>query len=391
MIQVVFEMERKGSSLGLFEEKVAKDIQSFHQSIPGYNPTPLVSLPHLADYLGVESVFVKDESYRFGLNAFKALGGSYAMGREIARKLRMDSQKMTFGEITSEAVKKQLGEVVFVTATDGNHGRGVAWMARQLGQKSVVYMPKGSAWERLENIRREGAHAEILDMNYDEAVRYAAHQAKEHGWIVIQDTGWEGYEEVPLWVMQGYMTMAKEAWEQLEGQVPTHLFLQAGVGSMAAAVCGFFKNLYPQIQVAMVEPEKADCLYRTAKANDGQIHRVSGDLQTIMAGLACGEPNPLGWPTLRDYSGAFFSCNDGIAAKGMRILGNPLRGDEKVISGESGAVGVGLLAALMKENIYQDIRARLGLNQSSKVLFFSTEGDTDFEGYLDVVWNCKNS
>lgn len=160
---------------------------------------------------------------------------------------------------------------------------------------------------------------------------------------------------------------------------------------MAAAVCGFFKNLNPQIQVAIVEPEQANCLYQTADANDGKLHSVGGDLQTMMAGLACGEPNPLSWPTLRDYSAAFFSCEDAVSAKGMRILGNPLRGDEKIISGESGAVGVGLLAELMTESCYEEIRSRLSLDKSSRVLFFSTEGDTDFQGYLDVVWGSKNS
>ena len=188
----------------------------FHKTIPGYAPTPLVSLDHLARKLGVTQVLVKDESKRFGLNAFKALGGSYAMARCLGQRLGWPEEKLTFEALMAPEVREKLGELTFVTATDGNHGLGVAWAARQLGHKSVVYMPKGSAQERLDNIRAQGAQAEITDLNYDDAVRLANRMGQEHGWILVQDTAWPGYEEIPAWIMEGYTTIAWELFQQLE-------------------------------------------------------------------------------------------------------------------------------------------------------------------------------
>ena len=208
-------------------------VRSFHRSFPMYAPTPLAHLPNTARQLGVGDFYVKDESYRFGLNAFKVLGGSYAMGNYLAGRLGKTIAQVDYAALTSPEAKEQLGDLTFVTATDGNHGRGVAWAARQFGQKSVVYMPKGSAAERLDNIRAEGADASITELNYDEAVRLAHRQSEEQGWIMVQDTAWEGYEDIPTWIMQGYATMGLEAFEQLPAP-PTHIFLQAGVGSMVA-------------------------------------------------------------------------------------------------------------------------------------------------------------
>lgn len=378
----------KKSALDFMSLENAKRVQRFHASFPMYRETPLTELRETARTLGLGTVYIKDESYRFGLNAFKVLGGSYAIGSYLAGKLGRTIDEMPYEKLISEEVKKELGEITFVTATDGNHGRGIAWTANRLRQKAVVYMPKGSAKERLDNILAEGAEASITDLNYDEAVRLANRQAEEKGWIMVQDTAWEGYEDIPEWIMQGYGTMGYEAYTQLP-EKPTHIFLQAGVGSMAGAVAGFFASVYGEDRpvITIVEPNRADCVFRTAEAADGRLHFVTGDMNTIMAGLACGEPCSIGWNVLRDYADNFISCPDYMAAQGMRILGSPVQGDPRIISGESGAAAFGCVSEIMRDPKYVDVRRKLGLDQNSRVLFFSTEGDTDQENYRSIVWD----
>ena len=362
--------------------------RDFHKSFPMYAPTPLAHLPETAQRLGLGDMYVKDESYRFGLNAFKALGGSYAIGKYLAQRLGVENA--TYDTLVSPTCKQQLGDITFVTATDGNHGRGVAWTANLLRQKSVVYMPKGSAQERLDNIRAEGADASITDMNYDDAVRLASRHADEFGWVLVQDTAWENYEDIPTWIMQGYGTMGLEAYEQLP-EKPTHIFLQAGVGSMAGSMAGLFASIYGEARpiITVVEPNKADCIFRTAEANDGDLHFVTGDMDTIMAGLACGEPCSIGWNVLANCADHFISCPDYAAAQGMRLLGNPVGQDDRVISGESGAACVGCVAEIMTNPTLASIKKTLGLDETSRVLFFSTEGDTDRENYRAIVWDGK--
>ncbi|WP_341301469.1 diaminopropionate ammonia-lyase [Lysinibacillus sp. FSL H8-0500] len=376
------------SFLGLEE---ARKVHAFHQSFPQYKPTPLAVLDHLAQELAISKLFVKDESYRFGLNAFKALGGSYAIGKYLAKRLNIDLSDLTYDRLVAPDVKEKLGELTFITATDGNHGRGIAWTAKQLGQKAVVYMPKGSSVERLNHIKAQGADAAITDLNYDDTVRLAAEHAEQNNWILVQDTAWENYEEIPKNIMQGYITMVVEAYEQLKklDEKPTHIFIQAGVGSLAAAVQGFFADAYGEERpmTIVVEPDKADCIFKTAEANDGTLHYVKGNMDTIMAGLACGEPSTLGWEILNDYTDAFLSCPDNIAAQGMRILAAPLKGDVQVISGESGAVGVGAVSEMLRRAQYTELKEQLQIKADSKILFFSTEGDTDAAHYKKVVWD----
>ena len=365
----------------------------FHQSFPQYAVTPLARLSRMAGHLGLKDVFVKDESYRFGLNAFKVLGGSFAMARYIAKELGKSVDEMSYDYLTSDQLKQEFGQATFFTATDGNHGRGVAWAANRLGQKAVVHMPKGSSKSRFDNIAREGAKVTIEEVNYDECVRIAAAEAAEtRRGVVVQDTAWDGYEEIPAWIMQGYGTIAMEAAEQLKSlgaARPTHIFVQAGVGSLAGAVVGFFHNLFPENppKTIIMEAQAADCLYRGAVAGDGQLRTVDGDLQTIMAGLACGESNTISWGILRSHASFFVSCPDWVAAKGMRMLSAPCKGDPQVVSGESGAVGMGLLATLMENAEYRELREAIGLDETSSVLLFSTEGDTDPQRYRDIVWN----
>lgn len=387
----VVQYERKSGpkyNLDFLNLESAKKVQSFHASFPVYKETPLVELKHTAKSMGLGNIYIKDESYRFGLNAFKVLGGSYAIGNYLAKRLGKSITEMPYEKLVSGEIKRELGDITFVTATDGNHGRGVAWTAKQLQQKSVVYMPKGSAEERLMNIRAEGADASITDLNYDEAVRLANSQAEQKGWVMVQDTAWEGYEDIPGWIMQGYGTMGYEAYMQLP-EKPTHIFLQAGVGSMAGAVAGFFASVYGGERpiITIVEPNKADCIYKTAEAADGKLHFVTGDMDTIMAGLACGEPCSIGWNVLRDYADNFISCPDYAAAQGMRALGNPEAGDTKVVSGESGASAFGCIAEIMRDKALAELKNKLKLDENSKVLFFSTEGDTDKENYKSIVWD----
>ena len=366
--------------------------RAFHASFPQYDVTPLARLDGMADYLGLGGLFVKDESYRFGLNAFKVLGGSFAMACYIAEEIGKDVAECDFAYLTSERLHEDFGQATFFTATDGNHGRGVAWAANRLGQKAVVRMPKGSAKSRFDNIAKEGAEVSIEELNYDDCVRMAAKEAEEteHG-VIVQDTAWDGYEKIPSWVMQGYGTMAVETVEQLRTQgvnCPTHVFVQAGVGSLASAMVGYFANVYADSSPTFVimEADAADCLYQSALAADGDPRIVGGDLITIMAGLACGEPNTLGWDILRNHATVFTSCPDWVAAKGMRMLSAPVKGDPQVVSGESGAVGMGVISSIMLDDAYADLREVLGLGADSQVLLFSTEGDTDPERYRDIVW-----
>ena len=334
----------------------AKKVIAFHRSFPKYKITPLASESNLAASLGLKDILVKDESYRFGLNAFKVLGGSYAIGSFIAKRLGMDISELPYEKIISREIHNKLGDLTFVTATDGNHGRGVAWTANRLNQKSVVYMPKGSAQERLDNIRALGSDASITDMNYDDAVRLANSQAEEYWWIMVQDTAWEGYEDIPAWIMQGYTTMAYEAVAQLKEKKidrPTHIFLQAGVGALSGGLTGFFADLYDDKD-------------------------------------ACGEPCTIGWNVLHDHADNFVSVPDYVAAKGMRVLGNPLPGDNKVISGESGAATLGFVAEVMQNPSLDWLREQLKLDENSTVLCFSTEGDTDKANYRRIVWDGQN-
>ena len=367
---------------GCFGREQAAQARAYHRSFPQYARTPLVSLPAMAARLGVGGIFVKDESKRFGLNAFKVLGGSYAIGRHIAARAGLAAEKMDYATLTGEAMRPLLRDTTFFTATDGNHGRGVAWTARELGCRAVVRMPRGTVKSRVENIGALGAEVTVEECNYDGCVRLAARQAKETpGGVLVQDTAWPGYTRTPLHIMQGYLTMALEADEQM-GAPPTHILLQAGVGSMAAAVAAYFAQAYPQEapKIVIVEPAAADCFFRSAA--NGEITAVEGEMPTMMAGLACGEPSPIAWDILKELTAAWLRCEDAVAARGMRMLARPLSGDAAIISGESGASTMGALAELAED---AQARAALGLDAMSRVLLISTEGATDPVNYRRVM------
>lgn len=379
-------------NLSIMSIEEVKKAKAFHESFPQYSNTPLVELKEMSKYLGLGIIKVKDESYRFGLNAFKVLGGSYSMAKYIAQKMGKDVSEFPYNVLVSKELKDEFGQATFFSATDGNHGRGVAWAANKLGQKCVIFMPKGTTEIRLKNIQAEGAMVTIEECNYDECVRMAADAAsKIKNGVVVQDTAWEGYEEIPAWIMQGYGTMALESDEQF-GEKPTHIFVQAGVGSLAGAIVGYFSNKYkdnPPVMV-VVEASSAACLYKGAVAGDGNIRIVDGDLNTIMAGLACGEPNITSWDILKNHVNCFIAAEDIVAARGMRMLSAPLKGDNQVISGESGAAPFGALTTIMLEEEYSELRKKLKLNLDSKVLLFSTEGDTDPYRWKNIVWEAKD-
>ncbi len=374
------------------EESVRKALR-FHRSFPEYEVTPLQVLKRMASYLGIRGLYVKDESYRFGLNAFKVLGGSFAMASYIADRIGQSVDELPYSVLSSAEFRERMGQTTFYTATDGNHGRGVAWAAHRLGQKAVVRMPRGSAETRRDNIAKEGAEVSIEDLNYDECVRLAASQAKaDPNGVIVQDTAWKGYTNIPAWIMQGYGTLALEADRQLLAngvERPTHVIVQAGVGSLAGAVVGYFANKFKGNEPIMCvcEAGSAACLYRSAKKGTGKTVKVEGKLDTIMAGLACGEPNVIGWDILRNHAAGFAACPDWMSAQGMRMYGVPLAGDPTIISGESGAVTMGFLASVTRYPRYAGIKEALKLDENSVVLLISTEGNTDPVRFREVVWN----
>lgn len=390
-IQILCHINKKRSqsasthAIEIVSPDVEKSVTRFHRSLPGYHPTPLVKLTQLAKYLGISDLWVKSEADRFDLKAFKVLGASYAMGKIIAEEISLDNRFFAFDKILPHTSKFQ--NLTFVTATDGNHGRAVAWTANKLNCKAVVYLPESASTYRLKAIRNFGAEASKIKGNYDDAVRLAARKAAENGWYLVQDTSWAGYEEIPTFIMQGYFTILIEAFQQLKGNWPSHVFVQAGVGSLAAAILTFICHLNdkPRPYFIVVEPTKAACFYKSMIKNDGKPHAVNGDLDTVMAGLACGEPSKKAWEILKENADAFIACSNQVTINAMRLLGNPLKGDDRIISGESGAVTTGLVYELLSNSMFEGLSEEIGLKSDSKVLVISTEGDTDPDYYRSIL------
>ncbi len=380
----------RGSAPDFLRGSTVDKVHQFHQSLSVYHETPLIRLSDLAQKLGVRDVFVKDESKRFGLNAFKGLGGLFALASIICQRLGLDIASTTFADLQKEEYREKIQNMVFATATDGNHGKGVSWAAGLLGCQTHVYMPRGSSELRAQAIRDAGlAHVEITDMGYDDTVRYVSVLCEKHGWTLVQDTSWPGYEDIPTYIAQGYTTMGWEMVRQLREQgvdAPTHVFLQAGVGAMAGSITGYLVGVYGERTptITIVEPENIACIYESAKA--GRPQAVESEENTIMAGLNCGEPCTITWPTLRDCADHYVKCPDWVAAFGMRVLAHPNGTDETIVSGESGASTTGAFCTIMERPDLADIRTRIGLDENSVVLLISTEGDTDPESYRRIVY-----
>lgn len=379
----------------LFPIERARDARKFHRQIPGYNMTPLVALPNLAQLLGVGGIYIKNEAERLHMNSFKVMGGSYAIYRLVKKLLGKENEDVSFEYMTSKECHEKLGNVVFCSATDGNHGRGLAWACQKLNHPCKIYVHSETSQPRIDAIKKFGAEVTVVNGNYDDAVRQAAEDAKKYGWYVVSDTSWPGYEEIPTWIMQGYNSIMLEAQEQFSGMgivKPTHVIVQAGVGAMAASVVGFYSALFPNDPplFIVVEPDKAACIYESIAANDGECHSVKGDLDTIMAGLACGDPSPVAFDILKNNADVFIQVPDNVAARGMRILGCPLNGDPLVISGESGAVPLGTLFALQTEEVNEDLKKVLKLDENSLVFMVNTEGNTDPIEFRRIIWDGKN-
>ncbi len=358
-----------------------------HQMLPMYQKTPLIERKEDAQRYQIRSVLIKDESKRFGLKAFKGLGGFYALFTVICRRLCLDEKKVTLAELLESPYREKIQEFTFITTTDGNHGKGISWAAGIFGCPSYVFMPRGTVEARAQAVRDAGtAKVEILDKTYDECVEYTASLAREHGWILVQDTSWDGYEEIPELIMKGYTTMLYEALDQMREYGitrPTHVFVQAGVGSMAAAVAAGVVQTFPQEKpvICCLEPHGASCIYESVLASDGQAYTATGSGITIMAGLNCGTPCSIAWDILKDTLSFAISCEDDLTRRGMILLSKAENEKERIIAGESGAVGAGILDAIMTEEKYAAYRDQLGLTKDSVVLIFNTEGDTDPEGY----------
>ncbi|OWZ82646.1 diaminopropionate ammonia-lyase [Natranaerobius trueperi] len=368
-------------------------IANFYNQYSSYETTPLLSLPGLASIIGINNIYVKDESTRLGLDSFKALGGFYAIARLIAEKLEKNIFEMSLDFLKSDYVKKTIGKLTFVTATDGNHGKGVAMAATALGHNSIVYLPKGAEKSRVEAIKQVGGTPYVSDYNYDETVKLAFSEANKHGFEVVQDTALPGYETIPKWIMQGYAVIAKEILDEIEKsntfKYPTHVIYQAGVGSVAGAIQGYLvERLGEKIPTNLVvEPSNAACMLKSAKGN-GDPKTVTGDLDTVMAGLSCGEPNPIGWEIIKRFSDYFISVPDWVAARGVRILNSPIESDPQINAGESGGIGIGLLSLFMLHE-FHEMKDLIGLTKESNVLLINTEGITDPYVNRKIIWDGK--
>jgi diaminopropionate ammonia-lyase len=354
-------------------------------SWPGYAPTPLHALPGLARELGLGALHYKDERGRFGLGSFKALGGAYAVANVLRHKVMAarSLQKVSSRELLSGAHADIVAAATVTCATDGNHGRSVAWGAQLFGCRCVIFVHEHVSQGRREAIARYGAEVREVKGNYDDAVRHAAATAAAQGWTVVSDTSYPGYREIPLDVMHGYGVMAQEIAHQLAGsEPPTHALVQAGVGALAGAVCASFWLHWGarRPRFVAVEPLLADCVYRSLEA--GRPVVVGGALDTVMAGLACGEVSELAWDILRGGANAALAVDDAYALDAMRRLARPVAGDPPIVAGETGGVG---LAALLAARDHPPIRQALGLNEQSRVLLIGSEGDTDPLIYREVV------
>lgn len=350
---------------------------------PGYAVTPLCSLTGVAQRLGLEAIYYKDEGTRFGLGSFKALGGAYAVLKLLARELRDDrGQPLPEEEIAQGRHAEAAVGVTVVTATDGNHGRSVAWGARMFGAKCKIYMHAGVSMGRARAVEELGAQVVWINGNYDQSVRQAAQDAAENGWHIVSDTSYEGYMELPRHVMAGYTVMVAELVGQIPpDNAPTHVFLQGGVGGLAGAVAAALWQHYgpSRPRIIVVEPDRAPCLYRSAV--EGRPVAIDVVEETVMAGLSCGEISVLAWDILKAGVDDFMTISDDWVAPLMRGLADGAE-DKPIVAGESAVAGLaGLVAACKSSNA----ALALGLNASSRVLVIGTEGATDPAIYESIV------
>ena len=345
-------------------------------------PTPLHAMPALARELGIGALWLKDEGHRLGLGSFKALGGAYAVARLVLEEAeRRLGRAVDVSELRAPEVRAAAGTLTFACATDGNHGRSVAQGAASAGARAVIFVHGGVSDARVAAIARFGAEIVRVAGTYDDSVVEAARVATERGWTIVSDTSWDGYERIPGLVMQGYTVMLREALDAM-GEVPTHVFVQAGVGGVAAAVAAHLVDAFGEARPTMVvvEPSRAACVLASARA--GRPVKIPHGEPTVMAMLECYAPSPLAWRILARAADAFITVEDDDAVATMNRLARPRDGDPPVVSGESGAAG---LAGLVR--VAGDARARadVRLGADARVLLFVTEGATDPARYRELV------
>ncbi|MCL1912850.1 MAG: diaminopropionate ammonia-lyase [Eubacteriaceae bacterium] len=364
------------------------------KTLPMYAQTPLISLDNLAAQVGIGKLLVKDESNRFGLKSFKPIGSVFAVSTLLSELV--SGCEPHFFDSLEENLLDFANKPVFATASDGNHGYGLAWAANIFGCKSTVFLPAGTVESRISAIDSiPNGKAVLTTVGYDETVNHAKEYAQSSGAVLVQDTSFEGYEDVPKLIMQGYCAIACEITEQIEilQVMPTHVFLQAGVGSFAAAVLLGLKSFFeakarPMPEFAIVEPLSAACLFESAISACKEIVSVVEE-ETIMAGLKCGTPSRHAWEVLKDCARYFIACPDSVSAHGMWVLAHPAGEDARIVSGESGSVGAGLVSALRHPSC-AGIKETLGLGKDSVVLVINTEGDTDPSNYHQIINDISN-
>lgn len=348
--------------------KAARDTIS---AWPGYAPTPLVELPGIASKLGVGRIRLKHEGKRFSLRSFKALGGAYGVMKILEKQTGA-----AIADIMAGRVKDEVAGVTVCCATDGNHGRAVAWGAQLAGARCVIYLHAHVSQGRENAIAR-------VEGSYDDSVRQAAEDAEANGWIVVSDTSWPGYEEIPAWVKQGYTVIMGEAMEQLGSDRPSHLFVQAGVGGLAAAAIGPLWEDWggERPYCTVIEPHEADCVYQSAV--QGGLANGLGSLETVMACLSAGEASPLAWQVLQTGADAFMTIEDGFVPRAMRMLADGIDGDPPLVVGESGSSGLASLIAATESPLAR--RALGNLGPDADVLLIASEGATDPAIYAEIV------
>ncbi|MDP7553977.1 MAG: diaminopropionate ammonia-lyase [Candidatus Thioglobus sp.] len=342
-----------------------------------YQHTPLQLLSDIANDSGVSLIAYKDESCRFSLKSFKALGGAYAVANLLIAKLNEMGIKANSSDLIEGTYSELTATITVCCATDGNHGRSVAWGAQKFGCNCEIYIHRHVSEGREQAIAKFGAKVNRIEGNYDDSVHIAAKVAEERGYYVVSDTSYEGYTQIPKDVMQGYTVMVSEAIEQMQ-ENPTHVFLQGGVGGFPAAVVSYLAESLESAPIfVVVEPNNADCLFQSAV--NGKPTIVHGDLDTVMAGLACGEVSVLAWKILQDYVPHYLAIDDSCVPKTMQLLAN---NRPPIVAGESAIAG---LAGLLIASQDDDLRSKLKLTKDSRILVFGTEGDTDEEMYKNMV------
>lgn len=349
---------------------------------PGYGPTPLHRLDALAAAIDVGGILYKDEGSRFGLGSFKALGAAYGAARLLQRELsKRIGQPVTLAQVRTGELADEASTITLTAATDGNHGRSLAWGCRRFGSPCRIYVHKDVSEGRVRAMEALGATVIRIDGDYDASVSRARHDADRNGWFVVSDTSWEGYVETPLDVMAGYGVMIHEITNVLD-HAPTHVFVQGGVGGLAAAVTAGLRQSWgdqgPRIFV--VEPQLAACLFASARA--GELRRIEIGEETVMAGLSCGEPSLVAWAILREEASGFMTIPDSMVGPAMRLLAHPIDTDPAIRAGESAVAGLAALIAVSRSDV---MRERLSLDDKSEIVLIGSEGVTDPDVYARIL------